>query len=99
MRQQRARITTSAPTSAPTHQPAAFLRGAYDMAIGDHRIPELPTAAAIAAGEAEPSVIVDVDVVGICGSDMHYYKDGGIGTAKIGGPAFVSNLVSRTRHR
>ena len=30
-------------------------------------------------------VLVDVEVVGICGSDMHYYKDGGIGSAKIGG--------------
>ena len=71
-------------------QPAVFLRGALDMALGDHPIPELPTTADVAAGRAEPSVLVDVEVVGICGSDMHYYKDGGIGSASVGpGNAFV----------
>ena len=64
-------------------QPAAFLRGARDMVIASHAVPELPTAAAVAAGDAEPSVLIDVEVVGICGSDMHYYKDGGIGAAKV----------------
>ena len=53
------------------------------MALGDHPVPELPTAAAVAAGDAEPSVLVDIEVVGICGSDMHYYKDGGIGSATV----------------
>lgn len=78
-------ISTSASAAAALVQPAAFLRGAYDMVIGDHPVPELPTAASIAAGDKEPGVLVDVEVVGICGSDMHYYKDGGIGSAKIGG--------------
>jgi L-iditol 2-dehydrogenase len=27
--------------------------------------------------------LVDVAAVGICGSDLHYYKDGGIGSAII----------------
>jgi L-iditol 2-dehydrogenase len=69
--------------STGSTQPAAFLRGARDMVIASHPIPELPTAAAVAAGEAEPSVLIDVEVVGICGSDMHYYKDGGIGSATV----------------
>ena len=73
-----------------TSQPAVYLRGARDMALGDHPLPELPTAAAVAAGEAEPSVLVDIEVVGICGSDMHYYKDGGIGSATVSdGTGFV----------
>jgi L-iditol 2-dehydrogenase len=28
-------------------------------------------------------VFIDIEAVGICGSDLHYYKDGGIGAAKI----------------
>ena len=27
--------------------------------------------------------LIDVAAVGICGSDLHYYKDGGIGSAII----------------
>jgi L-iditol 2-dehydrogenase len=31
-------------------------------------------------------VLLDVAAVGICGSDLHYYKDGGIGAARIAAP-------------
>ena len=31
-------------------------------------------------------VLIDVKAVGICGSDLHYYKDGGIGSAIIRAP-------------
>lgn len=30
--------------------------------------------------------LIDVAAVGICGSDLHYYKDGGIGSAIIREP-------------
>eukprot|EP01046_Picozoa_sp_COSAG06_P092606 COSAG06_NODE_38828_length_419_cov_1.096875_1_plen_35_part_10 len=35
------------------------------MVIGSCEVPELPTAAAVAAGDAEPSVLIDIEVVGI----------------------------------
>ncbi len=31
-------------------------------------------------------VLIDVAAVGVCGSDLHYYKDGGIGAARIREP-------------
>lgn len=37
--------------------------------------------------EARPDeVLLEVAAVGLCGSDLHYYKDGGIGSAKIAAP-------------
>jgi len=55
---------------------AAFIHGVRDIRIESF---EPPT------GDAG-SVRVDVAAVGICGSDLHYYKDGGIGSAVIQQP-------------
>lgn len=55
---------------------AAYIHGARDVRVGD--IPP-PTV-------SKGSVLVDVLAVGICGSDLHYYKDGGIGGAVIRQP-------------
>ena len=55
---------------------AAFIHGARDLRIGD-----LP-----APVEEDDTIVVDVESVGICGSDLHYYKDGGIGSAVIKSP-------------
>jgi len=52
---------------------AVFLHGARDLRIGDYQSPSP------ASGET----MIDVAAVGVCGSDLHYYKDGGIGAAKI----------------
>ena len=59
-----------------TSDKALFIHGAGDIQIRDHapRAPEL--------GET----MVHVKAVGVCGSDLHYYKDGGIGAAKIQTP-------------
>src|SRR5690606_9439730 len=40
---------------------------------------------ALRAGEPGEALI-DVAAVGLCGSDLHYYKDGGIGSAVIAKP-------------
>jgi len=55
---------------------ALFIHGAGDIRIRDYspRVPE------------SHETMVDVAAVGICGSDLHYYKDGGIGGAKISEP-------------
>ena len=55
---------------------AVFLHGARDLRLGDYQPP------AAESGE----VMIDVAAVGVCGSDLHYYKDGGIGGATIDSP-------------
>ena len=52
---------------------AAFLHGARDIRIDQYQPPQ--------AGSGE--FLVEVAAVGVCGSDLHYYKDGGIGAAKV----------------
>ncbi len=55
---------------------AVFLHGARDLRISTYQPP--------APGPNE--VMLDVAAVGVCGSDLHYYKDGGIGGATINTP-------------
>jgi L-iditol 2-dehydrogenase len=68
---------------------AAFIHGPRDMRLG-----ELP--------EPKPGagrVLVDVEAVGICGSDLHYFKEGGIGSLQqirqpfVPGHEFAGRLV------
>ncbi len=55
---------------------AAFIHGVRDIRIGN-----------IEPGFADNnSALVDIVSVGVCGSDLHYYKDGGIGSALIKAP-------------
>ena len=52
---------------------AVFLRGPRDAKVAPFDL-----------REGRPGeTLVDVAAVGICGSDLHYYKDGGIGSANI----------------
>ncbi len=53
---------------------AVFLHGARDVRVGPYNL---------RAGRPGETLI-DVAAVGICGSDLHYYKDGAIGSAKVG---------------
>ncbi|MGP1397127.1 MAG: zinc-dependent alcohol dehydrogenase [Inquilinaceae bacterium] len=55
---------------------AVYLHGVRDVRIGRYRPPP-PR-----AGE----VLLKVGAVGICGSDLHYYLEGGIGPARIDTP-------------
>lgn len=52
---------------------AIFLHGARDLRLSDYQTP------ALAPGET----MLSIAAVGVCGSDLHYYKDGGIGSANI----------------
>lgn len=54
---------------------AAFIRGIRDVAIG-----ELPEPA-----PAPDELLVEVEAVGICGSDLHYYLEGAIGQQVVEG--------------
>ena len=79
--------TTAAATAASaTEQEAAFIFGAEDVRLG---VLPVPTA------EEGVTALLNVEMVGICGSDLHYYKDGGIGSDKISAP-FVSPLAQQS---
>jgi len=55
---------------------ALFLHGPYDARV-----------APLNLREGRPGeVLLRVGAVGLCGSDLHYYKDGGIGAARITSP-------------
>ena len=53
---------------------AVFLHGARDVRVGPYNL------RAARPGET----LIEVAAVGICGSDVHYYKDGAIGSATVG---------------
>lgn len=55
---------------------ALYLRAARDVGLGPAPEPDL----------REDAVGLLVAAVGLCGSDLHYYKDGGIGSATIAAP-------------
>jgi L-iditol 2-dehydrogenase len=55
---------------------AAYIHGIRDLRVGDKAIPE----------PAANEVLLSVSAVGVCGSDLHYYKEGGIGSAIISQP-------------
>lgn len=55
---------------------AAFIYGIKDLRIGDKAAPST-------SGD---DVLVRVSGVGVCGSDLHYYLEGGIGSAAINKP-------------
>ncbi|MEZ5826714.1 MAG: alcohol dehydrogenase catalytic domain-containing protein [Geminicoccaceae bacterium] len=51
---------------------AVFIHAPFDVRVGELDEPR--------AGKGE--VLVDIESVGICGSDLHYYKEGAIGAAQ-----------------
>lgn len=55
---------------------AAYIHGVRDLRIGDKAPPE----------PRRNEVLLRVRAVGVCGSDLHYYKEGGIGPAIIRDP-------------
>jgi len=82
-------VTTTAPpatTSTGGDSPAqtnrsAVLRGERDLVVEDRPVPE--------AGPGE--VLVEVGAVGICGSDVHYYEHGRIGSFVVEAPMVIGH--------
>ena len=65
---------------------AAYLHGVRDIRLG----PWTPTPTA--TGDCA----VDVAAVGVCGSDLHYYKEAGIGTARVAAPFVMGHEFAGT---
>jgi len=57
------------------------LHGAGDLRLGDEPLPDVP------AGHS----LVRVTAVGLCGSDLHWYAEGGIGDARVGRPLVLGH--------
>ncbi len=55
---------------------ALFIHGPRDVRVSPFNLRE----------GREGEILIDVASVGVCGSDLHYYKDGGIGSAVIKSP-------------
>lgn len=54
---------------------AAFIRGIRDVAVGELAPPR----------PADDELLIEVEAVGICGSDLHYYLEGAIGPQLVTG--------------
>jgi L-idonate 5-dehydrogenase len=65
---------------------AAVLHAAKDLRIEDIAVPPL------APGE----VAVRIEAGGICGSDLHYYFDGGFGTVRLKEPMILGHEIAGT---
>lgn len=65
---------------------AVYIHGVRDVRLGP-----APSEAA-----NDDTVIIDIAAVGLCGSDLHYYKDGSIGAARINSPFVPGHEFSAT---
>ncbi len=66
--------------------PSAVLYGVRDLRIEDRPVPQ--------AGPGE--VLVEIAAVGICGSDMHYYEHGRIGSYVVEAPMIIGHESAGT---
>lgn len=68
----------------PTCMRAAVLAGAGSISVEERSVPSI-----------EPDeVLVKVSVVGVCGSDVRYYREGRIGDFVVDGPIVLGHEVS-----
>ena len=63
---------------------AAFIHGARDLRIGEAELPPL----------GPRDVHVRIRNGGICGSDLHYYQDGGFGAIRIREPLIPGHEIA-----
>ncbi|MGL4610603.1 MAG: zinc-dependent alcohol dehydrogenase [Trueperaceae bacterium] len=66
------------------HMNAAFIHGNKDMRLGTMPSPE----------RKSDELLLRVRAVGVCGSDLHYYLEGGIGSAQIREPLVLGHEFS-----
>jgi L-iditol 2-dehydrogenase len=76
--------TAGAPPGAATTTPVAVLHGVEDVRLETRPIP--------VPGPGE--VLVEVRSVGVCGSDVHYYREGRIGDFVVDSPLVLGHEAS-----
>ncbi|GAB3301625.1 alcohol dehydrogenase catalytic domain-containing protein [Parasphingorhabdus pacifica] len=69
-----------------TRMHAAVLHGAEDLRVQQREVPRAGTGAAL----------VKVEAVGLCGSDLHYYREGRNGTNVLREPAVLGHEIGGT---
>lgn len=65
---------------------ALYIHGAYNASVDNYTPAQLD----------EQHALLDIEAVGVCGSDLHYYKDGAIGGAVIEKPFVPGHEFSGT---
>jgi L-iditol 2-dehydrogenase len=70
----------------PESMRTSVLVGAKDLTIENRKLPEY----------ASDEVLVKIAAVGVCGSDVHYYRHGRIGDFVVDGPLVLGHEVSGT---
>jgi len=63
---------------------ALVIHAPKDLRLEEHEM--------TAPGEGE--LLIDIEVGGVCGSDLHYYNHGGFGPVKLRGPMILGHEVS-----
>jgi L-iditol 2-dehydrogenase len=76
--------TKDSDTVVPNASSTSVLTGVKELAIEDRPVP--------AAGPGE--VLIEVAAVGVCGSDVHYYRHGKIGDFVVDAPLVLGHEVS-----
>ncbi|MDA0321708.1 MAG: alcohol dehydrogenase catalytic domain-containing protein [Verrucomicrobia bacterium] len=64
---------------------AAILTGIRRIELGEWPDPQI---------ESDTDVLLAVRVVGVCGSDVHYYAEGGIGATRVEYPHIIGHEIS-----
>lgn len=71
-------------TTLPAHSRTSVLTGAKELTIEDRPVPQ----------PADDEVLIQVAAVGVCGSDVHYYRHGRIGDFVVDGPLVLGHELS-----
>jgi len=88
-----------APDDERRRPPAASLRGAMRcLCLVIHAPHDLRVDEREVEGPGPGEVAVRIGYGGICGSDLHYYHDGGFGTVRIKRPMTLGHEVAGTVH-
>lgn len=74
------------PESIPTTMSASVLTSPKELVVEERPVPEC----------APDEVLIRVASVGVCGSDVHYYKEGRIGDFVVDAPLILGHEVSGT---
>lgn len=77
-------MTTATPTPPASSMRASVMTGVRTLEIEDRPVPT----------PAQHEVLIEVAAVGVCGSDVHYYREGRIGDFVVDDPMILGHELS-----